>query len=469
MKTSVERIDETTVKLSITVEADRVRTAVDEAAKHMAADVKVPGFRPGKVPRRVLETRIGKPALLQHAVRDALPDFYAEAVAEEELDVVGPPEFDVGVFEEGRDAEFTASVEVRPEIELPDYEGMAVPHPEWEVTDEDLDAQLNALRERFAELETVDREVYEGDYVVMTVTGTKDGEKVEDASGEDILYAVGDPAETDAELDRQLLGSRAGAILKFTDTLGSDYGERAGEELDFTVIVKEIKARNLPDLDDDFAITASEFDTIAELREALSDQLAREKRAYARQALRGRVVEAVTEQVDIPLPKSMVDEEVRFRLTRLLQQAEQQGLDVEQFLQAAGTTGEQLQADLEEDARKAVKAQLVVDAIGRAAEIDVTRQDLGAEVARQAVRLGRPPEELAEFMSHPDRIGALVSDVYRRKAIDHLLERVDVLSAPPEGDPDLAEVGGGEQEEGAGIAASVAVEAPAKEGETPAE
>ena len=481
MKTSVERIDDTTVKLSITVDADRVRKAVDEAAKHMAADVKVPGFRPGKVPRRVLESRVGKPALLQHAVRDALPDFYSEAVREQQLDVVSAPEFDVQVFEEGKEAEFTASVEVRPEIEVPDYEGLQIPHPEWEVTDEDIDAQLQALRERFAELDTVDREVYEGDYVVVTVTGTKDGKKVDEASGEDILYAVGDPAETEAELDRQLLGSRAGAILKFTDALGADYGERAGEELDFTVILKEVKSRNLPDLDDDFAITASEFDTIDELRASLRDQLAREKRAYARQSLRGRVVEAVSEQVDVPLPKSMVDEEVRFRLTRLLQQAEQQGLGVEQFLQATGMTAEDLNADLEEEARKAVKAQLVVDAIGRAVDIDVTQEDLGAEVARQSVRLGRTPEELAEFMSHPDRIGALVSDVYRRKTIDHLLERVQVLSAPPEDDSDLvssdtadADMADAdlteEADAGVGGAADAATEADTKgAGEAPAE
>lgn len=461
MKTSVERIDETTVKLSITVEAARVGKAVDEAARHMAADVKVPGFRPGKVPRRVLETRVGKPALLQHAVRDALPDFYAEAVQEQQLEVVGPPQFDVEVFEDGKDAEFSASVEVRPEIELPDYTGIRIPHPEWEVTDDDVKTQLEALRERFAELETVDREVHEGDYVVMTVTGSKDGQKVEDASGEDILYEVNDPAESNAELDRQLLGSRAGGILKFTDSLGPDYGDRAGEELDFTVIVKEVKGKQLPELDDDFAITASEFDTLDELRAEVEAQLAREKRAYARQSLRGKVVEAVADQVEVALPKSMVEEEVRFHLTRIAHQAEQQGVSLDQFLQLAGTSAEQIQSDLQEQAREAVKAQLVVDAVARSAEIDVTQEDLGAEVARQSARLGRPPEELAEFMSHPDRIGALVNDVYRRKAIDHLVEQVEVLSAPPADDIDLgpaAEEGGEAQAAGGAQTVATAAE-----------
>ena len=439
MKTSVERVDDTTVKLSITVEAQRVGEAIDHAAGHLSEQVKVPGFRPGKVPRRVLETRLGKETLVQEAVKEFLPHFYAEAAQAEQLDVVGPPEFDLGTFEDGKDAEFSATVEVRPEFDVPDYEGLQVPHPEWEVTDDDIAAQLDAMRERFAELETVDRAVEPGDFVVVTVVGTRDGERVEEVSVEDLLYSVPvlpEDEESDSALDRNLLGATAGDELTFSDTLGPDYGELSGVEVDLVASVKEVKAKRLPELDDDFAVTASEFDTIDELRAELQEQLGRSKRDHARNELRGAVVEAVGDLVEVPLPQSMVQSELRFRLNRMAQQAQQYGMTLEQYLAAVGTSADSVFGDMEEEARKTVKAQLLVDAIGRKAEVDVTQEDLGGEIARQAMRLGRPPEELAEFMTHPDRIGALVSDAFRRKTIDHLVASVQVLSAPPEEEPD---------------------------------
>ncbi|MDP8978524.1 MAG: trigger factor [Actinomycetota bacterium] len=433
MKTSVERVDDTTVKLWVTVEAERVRHAIDDAARKLASEVRVPGFRPGRVPRRVLETRLGKDALVQQAARDAVPGFYAEAVDAESLAVVGRPEFEVGTFDDGREAEFSATVEVRPEIELPDYAGLRVPHPEWEVTDEELAERIDALRERFAELETIDRPLRAGDYAVITVSGERGGRPVEEASAEDLLYPVGDPEESDRELDRNLVGAKAGAILKFRDTLGQP-GEGAGEadEVSFTVIVKETKAKRLPEVDDDFALTASEFDTAEELLDDLRSQLQREKLTVARQALRGRVVEAVTDEIDVAVPASLVEQEVQHRLQRLAADARQHGMEFEQFLQAAGTTAEELVSGLQEEARRTVKAQLVVDAVGRAEGIEVTRDDLAAEIGRHAARLGRPPQELAEFMTQPDHIGALAGDAFRRRAIDRLVEQVEVLSAPPE-------------------------------------
>ncbi|MDQ3029697.1 MAG: trigger factor [Actinomycetota bacterium] len=447
MKTTVERVDDTTVKLSITVEADRVGAAIDSAARRLGAEIRVPGFRPGRVPRRVLESRVGKEALVSEAARDALPSFYAEAVRTEQLEVVGPPEFDVTTFSDGQDAEFAATVEVRPEVVVPDYAGLQIMHPDWEVTDADVDAQLDQMRERFAELESVQRPVRAGDYAVITVTGERDGQRVEDASVSDLLYRVGEPRqrgqgeqddehpEPQSELDRNLLGASAGAILKFRDTLGADYGEDlAGVEVDFTAIVKEVKHANLPNLDDDFAVTASEFDTIDELRDELRSTLTAQKLDYARSALRGRVVEAVSELVDVALPNGLVQQEVRFRLDRLSHQAEQYDMSLEQFLSAAGGV-EQAVSQLEDEARKTVKAQLVLDAIGQEAKIDVTQADLGTEVARQAARLGRPAQELAAYMTHPDRIAALVSDAFRRKTIDHVLETVQVLGSPPKPAP----------------------------------
>ncbi|MGH8900216.1 MAG: trigger factor [Egibacteraceae bacterium] len=436
MQTTVEHVDETTVKLTVTVEAERVREAIDRAAKELAATVRVPGFRPGRVPRRVLESRLGKDALAEEAVRDSLPSFYAEAVQAEGLPVVGRPSFDVATFEDGKDAEFTVTVEVRPEIELPDYTTVQVAHPEWEVTDEQIDRELDTLRERFAQLETVRRPADSGDFVVFTITGKRGDQVVEEASGEDLLYQIGS-GDDDTAIDKALLGTEAGAIVKFHDTLGPDYPEGLrGQELSFVAIVKEVKRKKLPDLDDDFAVTASEFDTIEELREDLRTQLQARKREYAAAELRSKVVQAVSDLVEVPLPESMVDDQLHIALSRVQRQAKEYGLTVEELAERTGTTMPELVERMTAEVRATVKAQLVVDAVGRKAGIEVADEDLGAEVAVQAARLGQPPEKLAEFMLHPDRIGVVYADVFRRKALDHLAASVQVVSGPPTDEPE---------------------------------
>lgn len=437
MKTTVERVDDVTVKLSITVEAARVSQAVEHAFAHLAADVKVPGFRPGRVPRKVLESRVGRDTIVSEAVREFLPVFYTEAIEAEGLDVVAAPELDVERFADGEDAAFTATVEVRPELEVPDLAALTVAHPEWEVTDEEVDTQLEGLRERFAELETVERGAEVGDWVVITVSGTRAGQSLEEVAESDVLHEVA--ADSDAVLDAQLVGAKAGAVLNFTDTLGEDYGaELGGQEVAFTALVKEVKVRRLPELDDDFAITASEFDTLTELRQDLSNTLGRQKRAFARQALRGEVVKAVADHVEVPLPPSMVAEEERFRLTRVAQQAETYGMSLEAYLGAVGSSADDFVARAREEASQTVKAQLVIDAIGRAQGIEVRQEDLGEEIARQAMRLGRDPEELARIMTASrERVAALASDAFRRKTIDAILDAVAVTGAPPDEADDL--------------------------------
>lgn len=424
MKTTIERVDDTTVKLSVTVEAERVDAAIDDAARELASQVRIPGFRPGRAPRRVLESRLGKGALLEEAARDALPQFYSEAVESEDLAVVGPPSFDVETFVDGQDAEFTATVEVRPEFDVPDYAGLAVDYPDWEATDEEVDAQLDALRERFAEVRTVTRPARVGDLVTVTVNASRHTQRVDEASADDTLHEVADPEQGGTALDRELVGANAGAILRYRD-------EFEGEDLSFTAIVKQVQEKVLPELDDDFAITASEFDTLDELRADIRTNLGGSKRAFAEQELRGKVVEAVADLVDVPLPQSMVQAENRFRLERMLAQAEAYGMTGDQYLTAAG--GEEFLRDLEADARTTVKAQLVVDRVGRDLSVEVTQEDLGEEIARQSMRLRRSPEELARFMtSTPERVAALVSDAFRRKTIDAIVDAVQVVGGPPE-------------------------------------
>jgi len=458
--TRVERVDDTTVKLAVTVEQLRVKAALDEAARHLAEEVKVPGFRKGKVPRKVLESRLGKGAVVQHAVQDSLPQFYAEAVREQDLEPVGQPEFDLDTFEEGTDAAFTATVEVRPDFDPPAVDGVLVNHPEWEVDDEEVEAELNQLRERFAEAESVDRPIQIDDLAVVTISGSRNGEPVEDASVDDQLYRVGDPEQTGQKLDRELLGTSAGGIVKFSDTFdGED-----DREIDFTVIVKDVKTLKLPEADDDFAITASEFDTIDELRAGIREQLEAAKLDLARGALRGRALETISELVDVPLPRALVDQEVQFQLARLARDAERYQIPFDQYVQAAGTTMEQLQEQLTENARKTVRAQLVVDRIGRDAGIEVTNEDLTRQVTEEAARMNMPPEELAQFMSEPERLGVLFTDAFRRKTIDHILERIEIVDAPPPALLPDDEPGAGEA--GAGTAASDEPEATGAAGTT---
>jgi trigger factor len=423
--TRVERVDDTTVKLAVTVEGPRVTEALDEAARHLADEVRIPGFRKGRVPRKVLESRLGKGAVIQHAVQDSLPRFYAEAVRESELEPVGQPEYDLDTFEEGKDAAFTATVEVRPDFDPPAVDGVRVHHPEWEVTDDDVAAELDRLRERFAEAETVDRPLQIGDLAVLSVSATYRGEPVEDARMDDRLYRVNDPDQTGQALDRELLGKTTGNIVKFVDTFDDE------RELDFTVIVKDVKALKLPDADDDFAITASELDTIDELRASIRTQLAEHKLRHARESLRGRVVEAVSELVDVPLPRALVEEEAQFQLARLARDAERHEIPFDQYVQAMGTTFEELHEQLRENARRTVRAQLVVDRIGRDAGVALTNEDLSRQLIEEAQRLQMPTDQLAEFMREPERLGVLFSDAFRRKTIDHILERVEITGGPP--------------------------------------
>ncbi|MGH8929932.1 MAG: trigger factor [Egibacteraceae bacterium] len=428
MQTGVEQVDDTTVKLTVTVEAERVSKAIDQAARELSAGMRVPGFRPGRVPRKVLESRIGKGALVEEAVRDAVPTFYAEAVQAEGLPVVGPPSIDVSTFEDGKDAEFTATVEVRPKIDVPDYSCIQIAYPDWEVTEEEIDRELDGMRDRFAELETVKRPADYGDFVVVTITGKRGEEVIEQASGQDLLYPLGSSGP-DAAMDKALEGKEAGAIVRFNDTLGDSYPEALrGQELNFTAIVKEVKRKKLPELDDDFAVTASEFDTIEELRDDLTEQLSEQRKQHAAAELRQKVMEAVVDLVDVSLPDSMVDEELRFSLGRFQRQAAAHGMSEEDL---AAAMAEDVVEGLTEQARDTVKAQLVLDAVGRDAGIMVVNEDIAAEVARQAMRLGQPPEKLAEFMLHPDRVGVLYTDAFRRKAIDHLVASVEVRGGPP--------------------------------------
>ena len=394
MKTTVETLDPVKVKLTVEVEPERVKKAFDKAAKEIARQVNIPGFRPGKAPRRLLEQRIGKGAIAQQAMEDSLTDYYVEALQAEDVDAVASPEVDVKTFDESEGCTFEATVEVRPEFDPPEHEGIGVSYPEWDIDDEDIEGQLEQMRERFAEVDEVERTAETGDYVTLDLKVFIDGEELESAAVEDALYEVGSQGVT-AKLDEELVGKEGGDEFTYTDTLPDEYPEHGGEEAEFQVSVKDVREKTLPPLDDDFAMTASEFDTIEELRKDLRDTLLRRRVMQAQGELRGRILEAYLANVDIPLPPSMIEEEKEARLTQIEQQAEQYGLEMDQLLAMQGTSREEFETNAEEQATQSVKARLVLDALAQKLEIE--------RRGRRHRPRGRPPRAAARRLPAADR------------------------------------------------------------------
>lgn len=431
MKTTVDRIDDTTVELTVEVEPERVKKAFDAAARELAKQVNLKGFRPGKAPRRLIEQRFGKGALAQQALEPAINEYYAEAMEETEINPVAFPDIDPEsiTFDEDEGCRFTATIAVRPEFEAPDHTGIQVPYPIWDVSDEQVDEELQQLRDRFAEVDVVERAATSGDYVTIDLEFAVDGEVQEDQGVEDAMYEIGSQGVT-PKLDEQLEGASAGDVLEYTDTLPEEYPELGGKEAEFTVTVKDVRAKTLPKLDDDFALTASEYDTLDELKESIREQQLRKSVVDAQHQARSRVLEAYLALVDVPVPPQMVEAEVQQRVQRVEQQAAQFDVDVDVLYEAEGTTKEEFEEKTRTQAESSVKAQLVLDQLAEQLELEVTDTDVNQEIVRHAQQNGVSPQQIAEVIQQQGSIGALVGDVLRRKAIDVIVEAASLDGAP---------------------------------------
>jgi trigger factor len=429
VKTSVETLDPVQVKLTVEVEPKRVKQAFDRAARELAKQVNLPGFRPGKVPRRLLEQRFGSEAIAQTAMDSALSDYYVEALQREQLDPVGPPEVDVDAFDEAEGCTFTATVQVRPTIDPPEPTGIEVAFPEWDVTDEDVDEQLTSLRERFSEVDEVDRAAEAGDLITIDLRVEIDGEELESARVEDALYEIGSAGVTPL-LDEEAVGKQAGDTFTYVDELPEGYPEHGGEQATFHVTVQDVRAKTLPDLDDDFATTASGFDTIEELRQDVRRSLLARNVQQGEHDVRGRVVEAYLARIDVPLPPAMVESDKDQRLHQLEHQAEQYGLDVDALLQAQETTRERFESEALERAQDTVKAGLVLDALADRLAVSIEPMDLEQEIVRHAQANQLPPQEVARIIQEQGSLPALFSDIRRRKAIDALVDAATIDGAP---------------------------------------
>lgn len=423
MKSTVEPLEGNKVKLSIEVGEDEFEDAIDAAFKKIAREVRIPGFRPGKAPRRILEARLGKDVARGQALQDALPEYYARAVRENEVDVIAPPDIDITEGKEEGKVAFDAVVEVRPTVTVAGYDSLRVTIPSPVPTDEELDEQLERLRTQFGELETVDRPIASDDYASIDIAGSQDGEPLEGLTADDYLYHVGSGALV-PELDAQLMGAKPGDILEFDAAHPTD---EDASPLHFRVLVKEVKERKLPDLDDEFASEASEFETLDELRAHLERRLRAVKQARAQMALREKVGEALADLVTDEIPDALVNAELQERLQDLAMRLQAQGITLEQWLGATGRSQEDLLGELRETATTAAKVDLALRAVADAEGIEATDDDLEAEVRGAAERLQMDPDKVRAELERAGQMQAIRSDIRKRKALDRLVETVEIV------------------------------------------
>lgn len=427
MKSTVEPLGGNKVKVSVEVEAGEFESAVDAAFRKIAKEVRLPGFRPGKAPRKVLEARLGPQSGREQAFQDSLPEYYSAAVIEHDVDVIAPPEIDITSGQESGNVAFDAVVEVRPAIEVPGYGGLSVTIPRPGVDEEALDAQIERMRELDGTLEDVDRPVQDGDTVTIDIAGTLDDEPQSGLTADDYSYTVGSSAIT-PEVDEHLAGATAGDTLSFAATHPDPDEER---ELQFEVVVKAVKEKVLPDATDEWAAQASEFSTLAELRASLADRMAKVRKAQAQMALREQVGEALAALVADELPEPMISQEMQERLQDLAMRLEAQGMPIEQYLAMTGTEPEAFSDELRTTAVSAVKVDLALRAVAEAEGIECTDDELQTELEGVAERVGQDVATVRERFERGGQLSAVRSDIKKRKALEWLLERTEVLD--PEG------------------------------------
>ena len=423
MKSAVETLSPTRAKLTVEVPFEELKPSLDAAYKKIAQQINVPGFRKGKVPPMVIDRQVGRAAVLDEAINNALPQLYVQALQEAALQPLAQPEIEITKFEDNETLEFSAEVDVRPEITLPEYDGLEVTVDDVAVTDEDVEEQVKNLRERFATLNEVEREAADGDFVVIDLKASKDGEVVEGAEVSGMSYQIGRGGMLEG-LDEALAGMKAGDEKTFSSQLVG--GDALGEDVDVEVKVSAVKEQELPELDDDFAQTASEFDTVAELTEDVRTRLQRGKRLEQAAAARDAVLEKVLDLVEIPLPDAVVDSELQARRENIEQQLMYAGMTMEQYLESEGQTAEEFETDLAQRVRDAVAAQFILDEVAKKEEIGVEQQELSEHLFRRAQQSGQDPNEFAKHMVEHNHIPEMVSEVVRGKALATIVESAKV-------------------------------------------
>jgi trigger factor len=427
VKSTIEELGPTRVRMAIEVPWGDLDHAFGEVYKELGKQVRVPGFRPGKVPNRVLDQRIGRPVVLEQVVQHAIPEVYSEVVRENQVRVLGQPEIEVTRLDDNDTLAFTAEVDVAPQLTLPSLENLAVTVEDVEVTDEEIDQQISVMRERFGMLTGVERPAEDGDFVSIDLEATLDGKVLEDGSTTGMSYEVGTGSLMEG-LDDAVRGLSADESKAFTTALLS--GPDAGKDAEVTVTVRSVKTKDLPELDDDFAQTASEFDTLAELREDVKTRLGRTKVLGQGAQARDKLVEHLIEIVEVPVPDNLVEREIEWRNQAFERELQQAGMDWDSFLQiSGGQSREEYDAEQRKTVEEAVRTQFILDAIADAREVTVDNDDLSAQIMAQAQRSRMSPEQYAQQLQQGGNIQEFVADVRRTKTLAQLLEETTITDA----------------------------------------
>ncbi|MHA2789617.1 trigger factor [Corynebacterium sp. S7] len=423
MKTSVEKLSDTRAKLTVNVPFEELGSEIDQAYASIAQQVTIPGFRKGKAPRQLIDARFGRGPILEQVVNDMLPNRYEAACVENDLKVIGQPNIEVTQIEDNKFVEFTAEVDVRPEITVPDFSTIEVEVPAIKIDDEAIDEELTSLRERFGELKDTKRKLKTGDFAVIDLEATVDGETVDEATTEGLSYEVGSD-DLIKGLDTALRGLKSDEDAEFTAEMQA--GEFQGKEATIEVHVQQTKERKLPELDDEFAQMASEFDTVEELRESTKSQLEDSKKSQQASDIRDEVLKAALAQSEFALPESVVDEQVHNQLHQLLGQMAHDENSLAQLLEAQGTTREEFDKQSREQAEESVRTQLFLDAVAEEEEPEVSQQELTDHILFTAQSYGMDPNQFVGQLQQSGQIANLFADVRRGKALAAAIARTTV-------------------------------------------
>ncbi|MFH8368928.1 trigger factor [Streptomyces sp. NPDC018031] len=427
MKSAVETLNPTRVRLTVEVPFEELKPSLDAAYKKINQQVSVPGFRKGKIPARVIDQRFGRGAVLEEAVNDALPKFYTEAVNEGELNPLGQPEVDITELKDNELLTFTAEVDIRPAIEIPDYSGIEVTVDAVEISDEDIEKSVQQLRERFATTSAVERAAAEGDVVTVDLEAKVDGEVLEDGVAKGVNYTIGS-GELLEGIDDAVTGLEAGGSATFTSELKG--GSAQGKEAEVKVDVTEVKARELPELDDDFAQLASEFDTLDELKADSRKRLEQSRKFEQATQAQEKVLDALLELVEVPIPEKLLEDEIQTRKHNLEHhQLGQMGLTLEAYLKIQEKTAEEFDAELKQQAEKGIKTQFILDELVNKEKLSVGQEELTEHLVRRAQSSGMSPDQFAQAVVEGGQVPMLVGEVARGKALAVVVEAAKVTDS----------------------------------------
>ncbi len=427
MKTNLEKLENDKVQLEITMEEEETEEAIDKASRELANKVKVPGFRKGKVPRNVIEARLGQGAIMEEALETLLPEGYGKAIEEKGIEPIDQPQIEIVQAEPEKPLVFKATVQLRPEAELGEYKGVEAKIEDYEVTDQDVDNSLEKLRETHSKMINIEgRAAEKGDHIVIDFEGFIDGQPFEGGSAEGYSLELGSESFIPG-FEEQLFGVKTGQEKEVKVSFPEDYHveELAGKESTFKVSVKEIKKKILPELDDDFAKTASEFATLQELREDTKENLEQTAVDAIKRNFENEVLLKVVENADAEVPQVMVEKRMEQMMERTGEELKRQGISMEDYLKYVNKTEEELKEEMKPNAEREVKTELVLEAVAKEEGLEASEEDINEEINKIAEAYSQEPDTVRSTFESQGTIPIIEKNIQMRKAISFLTEHAE--------------------------------------------